>query len=361
MINACTTPKYPLSTPKAKSFASLADNLCENPYTPETIDLAYSVNKNDFTGNGITVAVVVAYGNDTAEADFRRFGEEYGLPENRLEIYYTGTRTASYVRSWSIETSSDTQWIYATAPAARIMCIIAHSAEIEALFSGVRLAIENGADIVSMSWGSSEFIGQEQYSAYMRNSEKIFISSAGDTGGSVVFPSSSDASVSVGGTSLFRTSKINVFARSAWINGGGGPSIYTGIPDWQRKFDGIPRLSGTHRATPDIALDANTCPGYSIYNSAEGGFLSVGGTSVSAPVFAGICAQLLQTNPQALENMSMPEYLYFLAGETQYDSPQYFFNDITVGSNGVYNALYGFDLATGLGAPIAEQIMRGRR
>ena len=94
---------------------------------------------------------------------------------------------------------------------------------------------------------------------------------------------------------------------------------------------------------------------------AEGGFLSVGGTSISAPVFAGICAQLLQKNPKALQNISMPEYLYFLAGKTQYDFPQYYFNDITVGSNGVYDALEGYDLATGLGAPIAEQIIQGRR
>jgi hypothetical protein len=93
-----------------------------------------------------------------------------------------------------------------------------------------------------------------------------------------------------------------------------------------------------------------------IYNSADGGFISVGGTSVSAPVFAGITATLLQNNPQVLLDRTLPEYLYLVAGETRYNEPQYYFNDITVGSNGVYDALKGYDMSTGLGAPIAKQI-----
>ena len=51
------------------------------------------------------------------------------------------------------------------------------------------------------------------------------------------------------------------------------------------------------------------------------------------------------------------EYLYTLAGKTQYSKPQYAFNDITIGTNGVYDALIGYDMCTGLGAPIGRQII----
>ena len=52
-----------------------------------------------------------------------------------------------------------------------------------------------------------------------------------------------------------------------------------------------------------------------------------------------------------LEGITFPEYLYKLAGETEYNIPQYYFDDITVGSNGKHDALVGYDMCTGLGAP----------
>ena len=352
-----TTPRYPLYTPEARQFTTLTSN--GNPFTPSEIGRAYSLINSAEGGEGVTVAVIGAYNNPTLENDFEAFGRTYMLPQNALEVYYTGTQNNAYNSGWARESAADTQWVYATAPSARIMCVFARDAQVESLFEAVNYAIQLGADIISMSWGSPEFYGQTQYTQYMKNSGRIFIASAGDTGGAVLFPSSSDAVVSVGGTLLYRNPNGNTFARSAWISGGGGPSRYTGIPEWQRKFEGIAEMSGGYRATPDIALDASPSPGYAVYNSADGGFISVGGTSVSAPVFAGITATLIQNNPDVLANRTLPEYLYFLAGETRYNEPQYYFNDITVGSNGVYDALKGYDMSTGLGAPIARQIVQG--
>ncbi len=360
MIYNDTIPRYPLFTPNARNFAQIPENtISESSFSPSDIDKAYSLTTTRTDGTGITVAVVGAFYSRTLIDDFRSFGQIFGLPDNTLEVYYpdgSGVESSEN-RGWSLEAHADTQWVYATAPAARIMCVLANDASIESLFSAVDMAISLGADIISMSWGSPEFYGQAEYTERMKNSGRVFVASAGDTGGDVLFPSSSDAVVSVGGTVLHRLRNGSVFARTAWINGGGGPSRFTPIPEWQRRFDGIQALSGEYRATPDVALNAGDMPGYYVYYN--GRLVSVGGTSVSAPVFAGICARILQENPQLTEEMSMMQYLYSKAGETRYSEPQYYFSDVTVGSNGRYNAMTGFDLCTGLGAPVGDLLIRG--
>lgn len=357
-----TTPLYPLYTPSARTFAvttPISEN-SDTPFSPSDIDAAYSLTTTPNDGKGITIAVIAAFGANNLKDDFTRFGEMFGLPPNNLEIYYSsGDGTPNPQTGWDLEAHADTEWVYACAPAARIMCIFSADARMESLFSAVSLAISLDVDIISMSFGSEEFISQRKYTDLMKNSGRIFVASAGDTGGKVLFPSSSDAVVSVGGTVLHRTRKGNVFARSAWINGGGGISLYTPIPEWQEIFSGIEALSGRYRATPDVALNAATSPGYYVYSQNDGGLVSVGGTSVSAPVFAGICARILQYNRGDLQGKTIMEYLYEKAGKTSYSEPQYYFSDVTVGSNGVYSAQRGYDLCTGLGAPVGDMLIKG--
>ena len=353
-------PLYPLYTPRAHSFYMETSVSGGAPFTPEIIGQTYGLSTLRTDGTGITIACILAYKNESVESDFRLFGERYDLPESELEVYYPdGTNTYTF-RTWSIEASADTQWAYAAAPAARIMCVFAFEASIESMFSAVQFAVGKGADIISMSWGSPEFIGQEEFTRIMKESGAVFIASAGDVGGEVYFPSSSDAAVSVGGTVFHRNRDNDTFAISAWENGGGGPSEYTGIPYWQSIFEGIPEKSGAFRATPDVALDACTDPGYSVYNrDFGGGFTTICGTSVSAPIFSGMCARLLQRGNKSLYGRNIASYLYTLAGATQYDDPQYYFDDVIIGSNGRFSAGVGYDLCTGLGVPVPRQIIEG--
>ena len=360
MLHNNTTPRYPLFTPNARNFAQIVpDTTPESPLVPSDIDLAYSLNTSHTDGTGITVAVIGAFYSTTISDDFKKFGQFFNLPEKNLEVYYTNGSGVESIEndSWSLEAHADTQWVYASAPAARIICVMANDARIESLFAAVDMAVDLGADVISMSWGSPEFLSQAEYTERMKSSGRIFVASAGDTGGEVLFPSSSDAVVSVGGTVLHRLNSGTVFARSAWINGGGGPSRFTPIPQWQRRFDGIEALVGNYRATPDVALNAGISPGYYVFYN--GRLVSVGGTSVSAPVFAGICARILQKNPLLTKEMSIMQYLYLKAGETKYSEPQYYFSDVTVGSNGRYIATQGFDLCTGLGAPVGNLLING--
>lgn len=348
-----TEPKYPLFIPEARAFAIRMENTnsSDPPFSPEEIGRAYGYTLSDSDGEGITVAVVGAFGSDTVENDFQEFGRYFSLPQNKLEVYYPNGKSRVIPRSWELEANTDTQWVYATSPSARIICVFASDSQIESLFSAVDFAISLGADIISMSWGSSEFAGQQRYTDQMKSSGKIYVASAGDTGGSVLFPSSSDAVISVGGTVLHRN-EGGVFARTAWRNGGGGPSLFTPIPEWQRIFDGINEMSGGMRATPDVALDASQIPGYAVYYSKDGGIISVSGTSVAGSLFAGICAKILQKSREKVTSSGgMAPYLYTLAGKTEYSDPQYNFFDITIGNNGRFNAMKGYDMCTGLGAP----------
>lgn len=347
-----TEPRYPLFVPEAKSFAKTAqESVVQEPFSPQEIDMAYGISTSDSDGGGITIALIEAFGADTLQEDFLSFGRYFSLPEKQLEVYYPYGKSVQTVPSWELEATTDTQWAYACAPGARIICVFAPDSQMQSLFSAVSYAISLGADVISMSFGSSEFAGQQRYTLQMKNSGKVFVASAGDTGGSVVFPSSSDAVISVGGTVFYRNAG-GVFARTAWKDGGGGPSRFTPIPEWQRIFEGINEMSGGYRATPDVALDAAVSPGYAVYYSNRGGIVGVGGTSVSAPVFAGLCARVLQKNTDAVTKAGgMAQYLYTLAGKTQYNEPQYNFFDITIGSNGRFNAMKGYDMCTGLGAP----------
>ncbi len=357
-----TFPRYPLSVPTASSFLSqtMPDvTQTQTAFSPRDIYAAYGLAydaHDTSSGRGKTAAVVGAYDTTGLQSDFEAFCRAFDLPVGALEIYATAS-PAPVTNAWSLEARADTEWLYAMCPTSRIVCVSTPSASLDDLFDGIMLALQKGADIVSLSWGIAEFRGQEAYSERLARTGKVFVASSGDSGGVVSFPSSSDAVISVGGTVLHRASTGRVFARSAWQNGGGGASAYTKIPAWQARFSPIPSLSGAFRATPDVACDAALSPGYAVFAESAGGFMTVGGTSVAAPVFSGICARILQKADKDISGADFAARLYALAGKTEYTNSQKCFYDVTVGTNGKYFAKVGYDLCTGLGAPNAEGLM----
>jgi uncharacterized protein (TIGR03437 family) len=143
--------------------------------------------------------------------------------------------------------------------------------------------------------------------------------------------------------------------------GGGGTSIYFAKPAWQAG-PGVPNDNA--RDLPDVALAASfSHDGY--YVVRNGVSVTTGGTSASAPVFAGILALLNQylmnngtQSAPGLGNVNPALYRLAAAGSGA-------FHDITVGSNIVpcgkgtidcpngsmgFNAAPGYDLASGLGS-----------
>ena len=89
--------------------------------------------------------------------------------------------------------------------------------------------------------------------------------------------------------------------------------------------------------------------------SAANGWIQVGGTSLSAPLWAGLIAVADQGRSLA--------GLGSLDGRTQtlpllYQLPANDFHDITSGSNG-FSAGAGYDLVTGRGSPKANLVVAG--
>ncbi len=150
--------------------------------------------------------------------------------------------------------------------------------------------------------------------------------------------------IAVGGTSLFLTGTGQVSSESAWTDGGGGISTQFNRPVWQLG-NGIP--TGTQRVVPDVASAAD--PDTGCYVVLNGKVTQFGGTSWSAPTWAGFCALINQARANAGQTSlgSLGPKIYSLLGTSN-------FRDITSGNNGangVYNAGPGYDLCTGLGVP----------
>ncbi len=131
-------------------------------------------------------------------------------------------------------------------------------------------------------------------------------------------------------------------------------SLYEPEPAYQQGVQ-----STGSRTTPDVSLVADPATGAWIadpYNLDPGNpFEIVGGTSLSAPAWAGVVALVNQGRAAAGEsplNSSSPtdtqQALYML--------PQSDYNVITSGSNG-YTAGAGYNLVTGLGTPVANLLV----
>jgi subtilase family serine protease len=228
------------------------------------------------------------------------------------------------------------------------------------------------ANVVSMSWGGSEFSGETQYdsAAYFGNPHVTFVAATGDDGGAsgAEWPAVSPDVVSVGGTSLTLTSAWTIANQTAWNASGsfwsgfsgsaGGTSIYESEPSYQLNTVGN---TGT-RATPDVSSVADPNTGLSVYDTVSGsgqtGWFQVGGTSAGAPIWAGIFAAADQARAKAgAATLSSTQALNLLYG--LYKSGSYYsdFYDVVNGYNYAGSAGWGYDLVTGLGTPYASKIV----
>lgn len=317
------------------SIASSVDTLVSSGYTPAQIKTAY--NLPAYGGEGVTIAIIIAFHTPNIKNYLSIFSQTYGLPlptDSNFEVH----KMTSYIETnvnWTLEACLDVEWAHAIAPNATILLVEALSNEGSDLLDAIDYATSRGdVDVISMSWGSKEFHGETDYNAFFDSSEIGFFAASGDTGSVVMWPSVCPNVVSVGGTSLSLDSNGQLISENAWSGSGGGVSAYETIPDYQRDYG----LSGSYRTTPDVSYSAGTgSKGVNVYyNSA---WYSVGGTSAGAPQWAAIYALGLSASH---------ENLYYKAS-TGYSTH---FRDITSGSTTKYSTSIGYDYVTGLGSPL---------
>jgi hypothetical protein len=139
-----------------------------------------------------------------------------------------------------------------------------------------------------------------------------------------------------------------------FIGAGGGVSQYALQPAYQLGVQ-----STGHRTTPDVSFVADPATGVWVadpYNlPGDDPWLVVGGTSLSAPAWAGLLAVADQGRAAAgkatLGAAGPTEAQAALYGLSRTD-----YHDITSGSNG-YSAGPGYDMVTGLGTPRADLVI----
>ncbi len=172
--------------------------------------------------------------------------------------------------------------------------------------------------------------------------------------------------LSAGGTTLDASHKTGAWiGETAWglpdgspgtgfqASGGGFSHLFR-RPSYQNGVAG----AGAWRGVPDVAADANPGTGFPVVTSNAGGGYTIsvhGGTSASAPLWAGIIALADQYAKRHLGFVNPA--IYQIARSSHYHQA---FHDITAGPAGTitgYRAGPGWDPVTGWGSPNAEVLV----
>jgi pseudomonalisin len=168
------------------------------------------------------------------------------------------------------------------------------------------------------------------------------------------YPASSPYVVAVGGTNLFTNADFTYDFEVAWEASGGGISLFETAPFWQSYTGGgtlpiVPSAEVGDRGVPDVSMCAggtelSICAANIIV---DGVATLVGGTSLSSPLAMGSWARIESAHKNKLGFAAPLIYQLATSGPPP-ASPD--FNDVTLGGNGLFTALPGYDYVTGLGS-----------
>ena len=382
-----------------------------NLLAPDDLATIYNVNsfyKAGLDGTGQTV--VIAGASDIDLADIQTFRASFNLPPNDPQkILVPGVKNPGMNEAMG-EADLDLEWAGAIARNATILYVFADDP-----FLATAYAVDQAlAPVISFSFGLCELhTTSGDIRAIMDISQKAaalgitWVVSSGDSGSAtcedhdggfpaaitrlnVSIPASLPLVTAVGGTQFTESSSnywsatpgpnlgtaLGYIPEAAWNEeslllqngmlgyaaGGGGASWIFAKPSWQTGA-GVPRDGA--RDVPDVSFTASAFR--NPYTIVTGGDLSAsGGTSASAPVFAGMVALLNQyvvaTGGQSHPGLGNINPALYALAQTAPST----FHDVSVGNNAVpcvknstqdcisgvmgYSAGVGYDLATGLGS-----------
>ncbi|MGW1022924.1 S53 family peptidase [Streptomyces sp. NPDC002577] len=315
-------------------------------YLPSQLRGAYGVTPTGLTGTGTKVAVIGAYASTTVASDAQTYASRHGE-----QAWASGQFTqdvpdglAAQPMDWGMEEIMDVEAVHAIAPAAGVEYVAAADATDASFVDAVsRIVDAHLADVVSNSWviGADTGIPSATVSAFDQLFQQGavegigFVFASGDHGSQAAsqdgtgplttateYPASDSWVTAAGGTSLavdangqyqWETGWESDYASlsadgTSWASlpgayaggAGGGPSALFTRPSYQQQL--IPGSAFTsngtrRRVVPDVAMDADPVTGmlvgqtYTLPNGA-GGYVEYasGGTSLAAPLFAGIQA-----------------------------------------------------------------------
>jgi len=338
------------------------------PYLVSEILGAYNANGLGVTGAGQTIAILI----DTfpSDADLTAFWKRNNLPITLAQIDKINV-SGGPLPAPSGEETLDASWTSGIAPGARVRIYASGSLSFVALDRALDRIIADlptnpGMRQLSISLGLGEtFMSpgeiNTQHSKFLRLAAaavNVFVSSgdagsnpdsSGNTGGPLQaeYEASDSMVIGVGGTALRLASSGAVKTEKGWTGSGGGTSRFFPRPTWQ-KGPGVP--PGTNRLVPDVcaAADPHTGAFLILNNQAT----QIGGTSWSAPIWAGLCALMNEARQKAAKPALgfLNPLLYPLL-----ETPA--FREVTVGTNGAFHCTLGYDQVTGIGAPNVKELL----
>jgi subtilase family serine protease len=359
------------------------------PYYPMHVQGAYNLSGKN-TGAKQIIAIVDAYGYPSAYSDLYSFCRQFGLllpnnvttlsalksnpPPNKFNFMVQKMRPVIVNdKGWSLEQALDIQWAHVSAPLASILLVQAATSSFTDLFAGIQYAISAGANVISLSWGTSEskYLNTPTYTNIFNAPNVTFLASSGDSVG-VYYPSVLQNVVSVGGSTLTINSTndgtVTTYSRNTekvWNNSlssseGSGISKYTKIPSYQVGFTS----SSAYRCVPDIVSIADPNTGVLVYNSfytGKAAWYQIGGTSLASPFMAGIVASAntvrINQHKSAFNTNTLLTAFYKLLGVGNLSNYSKSIYDVTTGSVNGNTTKTGYDVPSGVGAPIGDALI----
>ena len=275
------------------SAVPLATAQYESGWAAQDLQAAYSlpVPSTITPGSGPTVAIVDAYDNPNAESDLAAYRTEFGLGACHAgcftKVNQTGGSTPPTPNAdWGAEIDLDIEMVAAACPNCKILLVEANSNSFGDLMTAVSYAAGH-AQFISNSYGAPEFSSETAFDGYFNHPGVGITVSSGDNGYGVEYPAASQYVTAVGGTSLTQDSSTSRgWTETAWSGAGSGCSAVEPKPSWQKD-------SCARRTVADVSAVANPSTGvavYDSYGSTAGNWYVYGGTSVAAPLVAGIWA-----------------------------------------------------------------------
>jgi len=351
---------------------SCKSSACANAVTPSVLAARYNFPATQTAVAGNSMAVAEFQGQYYKPDDLAYFNSHCGADAA------VAHQIGGNVPSAGVEAELDVEYIRAVAPATPLTDV--YDASYSLLSWAQQITSLTSPPLVhSVSYGNDE--AQQTSKEYML-SVNTALMKAGTIGLSILFasgdqgvcgregcgflfhkfhpdfPAGSPYVTAVGGTD-FATAGV-IGDEKAWTDGGGGFSDTFAMPSYQQAAvsaylssaeANLPKASlfnAKGRGYPDVAALAGTQNPYCVVTS--GGFEGVGGTSAASPVVAAIFARL---NGLRLAKGGKP--LGFLNPFIYQNAAA--FNDVKQGVNtggggaGGFQAIGGWDAATGVGTP----------
>ena len=345
-------------------------------YTPAQITNAYGFNKVEFSdagaavpgdGRGQTVALFEVGNTPGLAHDLAVFDHAFNLPDLTFWSGAGSPPTTPFLRTLGFDggdqiTASpsdqgeallDVEWLHAVAPAANVLIVEAAQSSLipEADSFAAR---QPGVVVVSNSYSDYDYLESPKevsddpsFTTPAGHPGVTFVNSSGDTGAPSHPPNFSPGVLSVGGTSLTLNAAGNYGSETGWAGSGGGLSLYQRLPAYQRLVvaPGVVR-----RAVPDVSILGNKQTGVTVYNPNEGGWATGGGTSLAAPLWAGIIA--IADQGRTLQGLGS------LDGATQtlpdlYRLPRRDFHQVSSGKQRLSRASEGLTSLRGSAVPMS--------